>query len=280
MNRIIKPVKVKSDAFTCYKRMYILILLMVLPAASKASTNRQLNQNNWFVSGNTGIAVRSPDISGNYKFVADGFRHHPGFAFDISFGRTVGKHWEPAFRWGAYTLFGQTILPHYSPVGYYAAYPDALEQEPLEYITQSHSVSITLRFLFAKSKRSQSSSGTIRPFLEGGLGINNFTSDVRYSKTPAGEKSSLIFRDRNGENYNGGSQILTGLGVKIGKQGEWNGVVSINTEWVEFSGLNPVSHFGNLKRSNSTAIVTRVTAGITLPFKKAARKNNYLPFRW
>lgn len=280
MKRSFKPVRILSVASRHSCGIRLLLPFLLLPFTIAASVSKQTNQNNWFISGSTGIAIRSQEISENFGFTADGFRHHPGFAFDLSFGRTIGYRWEPAIRFGAYTLFGRSDLPHYSSVGYYAASPDLLDQKPLEYITQTNSVSLILRFLFSESGQSGSAAANFLPFIEAGLGISNFTTEVRYSTPPVVENSSLIYRDRNGENNNGAVQIVTGLGLKIGEPGEWNGVILLNAEWVDFSRLNPLHHFMNSEKSHSRAIVSRITAGITIPIKGTVRSDNFLPFRW
>ncbi len=280
MKRSLKPAKILSVASNYSCGIRLLLLLLVMPFTNEASTSSHPKQNNWFISGSTGIVIRSGEFSEDYKFAADGFRHYPGFAYELSFGRTFGNKWEPAIRCGAYTLFGQSDLPHYSSAGYYAANPSFLEQQPLEYVTQSNSVSLILRFLFNDGGPAGSSAVIFQPFIEAGLGINNFSTELRYSKIPAGESSSLIYRERNGENANGGAQIVSGLGLKIGEQGEWNGVILLNAEWVEFSRLNALHHISNREIINSRAIVSRITAGITIPIRRMVKSDNFLPFRW
>lgn len=280
MIRSLKPPRVTSIANLYSCRIIILLLFLAMPVANEASTGKQPNQNNWFISGHTGIAIRSHEVSGNYNFIADGFRHHPGFAFDLSFGKAIGNRWEPAIRWGAYTLFGQSDLPHYSSVGYYAAYPRLLKQEPLEYVTQNNAVSLISRFHFTGRGQNGHLSGIIRPFMEAGLGINNFSTEVRYSKIPVAESSSLILRERNGGQINGAAQVVTGVGLKIGTPGEWNAVLLMNAEWVNFSSLNPVHHLTSPNESGHKAIVSRITAGLNIPIKRTVKKHDYLPFRW
>lgn len=280
MKRSFKPVRVLSVAYSYSYGIRFLLLFLVLPITNEASTSKQSNQNSWFISGNTGIAIRSREISGDFNFTADGFRHHPGFAFDLTFGKTIGYRWEPAIRWAAYTLFGHSDLPHYSSVGYYVAFPDLLDQKPLEYITHSNSVSLILRFLFGEGGQYGSSAVNFQPFIEAGFGINNYTTEVRYSTIPAAENSSLIYHDRNGENVNGGTQVVSGLGIKIGEKGEWNGVILLNAEWVNFTRLNALHHFSNRKKNNSRAIVSRITAGISIPIRRTVKSDIFLPFRW
>ncbi len=280
MKRIFLSERFKSVASTLFIEICFLLLFIVHPGAGKASTKQQSKQNNWFISGSTGIALRSQEISGDYKFIADGFQHQPGFTFNLSFGKSIGQHWESALRLGAYTLFGQSFLPHNSSVGFFAAYPDLPEQVPLEYITQSNSISLLLRFFLLNDALGRNNVLNIRPFFEAGLGINNFSSEVRYRKIPPGESSSLIFRDRNGKNSNGAAEIITGLGLKIGERGEWNAIIALNAEWVNFSKLNPISHFSNSKNINSRAIVSRINAGIAIPVRRRTKTDTYLPFRW
>ncbi len=280
MMRSFNPVKGESYCYACISKIFFLLLLFIAPVLSEASSQRLPKKNNWFVSGNTGVAIRSAGIAGGLNFIDDGFRHQPGFAFGLSFGRTFGNTWEPAIRWGAYTLFGQSNLPHYSSAGYYIAYPGLLQQEPLEYITQSNTLSIILRFILSGGNQNDNKSAIIHPFIEAGLGVNNYVNEVRYSQIPAGENASLIFRDRNGEKANGTAQFTTGLGLKIGEQGEWNAVFGMNAEWVNFSTLNPVSQITGTARSSSLTIVSRITAGLTIPIKATIKRDRFMPFRW
>lgn len=280
MKRSIKPARVVSNSSTWVTKIIFLQFLVLSSLMSEASTNKLPKQNNWFISGNTGIALRSSEVSGGFKFADDGFCHQPGFAFAFGFGKTLGNRWEPAIRWGAYTLFGQSSLPHYSSAGFYAAYPGFLQQEPLEYITQSNVFSFILRFLFSNGQQNGNLHAVIRPFIEAGLGINNYVTEVRYSKIPAAENASLIFRDRNGENANGAAQVTTGLGLKIGAKGEWHAEILMNAEWMNFSTLNAVSQMTNPVNNSSRAIVSRITAGLIIPIKATVKSDSYMPFRW
>ncbi len=257
-----------------------MLVIFISPLPGYASSKKQPEQNNWFISGHTGIALRTPELSGGFNFTEDGFRHQPGFAFNLTFGRTIGNQWEPSIRWGAYTLFGQSSLPHYSSFGYYAAYPGLLEQESLEYITQSNVFSFVLRFLFGNRRNNGNTQPNIRPFIEAGWGINNYVTEVRYSKIPAGESAALIFHNRNGENANGTAQITTGIGFKTGAPGKWNAEILINADWVRFTTLNPVSQMLNPLNSSSRTLVSRITAGIIIPIKRTVKRDKYLPFRW
>jgi hypothetical protein len=86
----------------------------------------------------------------------------------------------------------------------------------------------------------------------------------------------LIYQSRNGENINGGAQIVTGLGIKIGVTGrmEWLFFGILNAEWVDFSRLNALHYQQPVKIINSRAIVFRITAGISIPIKRTVKKDN------
>jgi hypothetical protein len=48
---------------------HALLLFLVLPVTNEAINKpRQPKQNNWFISGSTGIAIRSGEISGDFNF--------------------------------------------------------------------------------------------------------------------------------------------------------------------------------------------------------------------
>ena len=280
MMRSFKSVRSFSVA-SCYTcGIGTLLLILLLPFTNIASTNKHPRQNNWFIAGSTGFAIRSQDITENFNFSDGGFRHRPGFAYDLGFGRTMGPRWEAAIRLEAFTLFGHSDLPHYTSVGYYTAYPGLLDQDPLEYISQNNSVSLIFRIFLNSGNQNRNSAVNFRPFIEAGSGINNFTTEVRYSTIPAGENSSLIYRDRNGNNANGKIKFISGIGLKIGEAGEWNGVMLLNAEWVEFSRLNALHHLTNRNKANAGAIVARFTAGLAIPVRRSVKSDNYLPFRW
>lgn len=275
-----KPAGIVSDAFSYSTGSITLLLVCCLLVDSVSSYCQPSNQNHWFVAGSTGLAMRRPAIAGSADEAGESFRHLPGFAFDFSVGRNIGRNWEPSLRWGASTLFGESDLPHYSAVGYYVAYPGMLKQQPLEYVTQGNALSLILRYIFDKGQPAGSSSPGVRPFIEAGVGINNYVTEVRYSKIPAWETASLIFRNRNGGNSDGSLLMITGLGIKIGTPGEWNGFVLMNAEWTGYTSLSTVSQRTDPLRSSSRSMAARITAGLTIPLKRAVKPDNYLPFRW
>ncbi|MFW6289934.1 MAG: hypothetical protein ACOC0R_03110 [Mariniphaga sp.] len=280
MKRTHNPAIGTSNFYMRTAEIVVLLLVLGAPFLCRASTGSQPKKNYWFITANTGIAIRSPEISGGFSFTDDGFRHRPGFAFDLSFGKTFNHRWEPALRWGAYSLFGQSPLPHYTSYGYYAAYPGLLDQEPLEYIIQSNALSLILRFLFSNGTSDGNSSALSLPFIEAGVGVNNYASELRYSSIPAGEDAALIFRNRNGEKANGTVQFVTGAGLKIGAPGEWNALILLNAEWMDFSTLNALTRLTNPSGSSSPSIVSRITAGLTIPIKGTVKRDRYMPFRW
>jgi hypothetical protein len=255
----------------------ILILQMIFPLDGMAFPGKQNRETIWYLTGSSGIAFLNGEITREFAVLKNEFRHQPGFAFDLSIGRTLGQRFEPTFRLGVYTLFGESDLPQFSATGYHAALPVSMHQAPVEYITQSSAVSLIMKIYLRNNPGSQ----TIRfnPFIEAGVGINSFKSELRYQRIPPGQNSPVIFRKSNGEYPFGVAQIITGLGTKIGTPGKWNAVLLWNADVVNYATLDAVHNFTNGERDHARGIVSRITAGITIPLRRNIDKDNYLPFR-
>ena len=215
----------------------MVILLLIISDVAMAFKGSKSKEINWYVSGTSGVALLAGEVTKNFVFLSKEFGHRPGFAYDLSVGRNAGNRWEPTFRLGAYTLFGESSLPRFSALGYHEELPATLYNQPVEYITQGSTVSFILRYLIRGSLVKQNKAVQFNPFVEVGAGINNFTSELRYVTIPAAENSPLILRKRNGEYPIGAGQIMTGLGTKIGSYGKWNIVILWNAEWVKYDSL-------------------------------------------
>jgi hypothetical protein len=257
-----------------------LLLLIFISFSAKAIQKPNGNENNWYISGSTGIAILSKEITKNFVFLKNEFNHQPGFTYDLSASRTFGVRWEPSLRLSVYTLTGNSNNPNFSASGYHDPITQMNHQAPVEYITQSSSVSLILRYHFNWNQGKDEDDLKIAPFFEAGAGINSFKSELRYKTAPSIEESSLIFKKHDNGYPFGVAQIVTGLGTKIGGNGKWNFVILWNTEWINYDCLDAVYNFSEGERNHAKGIVFRLTAGISIPIKSAVKKDNYLPFRW
>lgn len=279
MIHFFKPYIFFTGTFRILSYRSLLNLLLALPFTLTASGPKQGREFTWHLSGVTGIAMLSGEVTNNLVFLPNEFRHKPGIAYTLNAGLNLGSRWEPALRIGAYTIGGDSYLKNLSAAGYQHDLSEDRDNEPVEYITQSTSVSVVVRYHLRKPPRRHQIVSGIYPFVEAGAGINSFTSELRYQTIPDGIQSALIFKKSDGEYAVGVAQIVTGVGTKIGTYNKWNFIVLWNADWVKHDSFDAVHNFNNGERTDAGAIVSKFTAGISIPVNRNSKKNNYLPFR-
>jgi hypothetical protein len=259
--------------------MFLLLSLLLLTDANGQASSGWERENNWFISGSTGMAILAGEMTKGYDFLTNEFSHNPGFSFNFDFGRTLGNRWESLIRLNAYTLFGRKSLPDFSAVGYQSFLTGQLLQLPVEYITPNSSVSIILRYMFKNNSKGQNTSVRFNPFAEAGVGIHSFSSELRYQIVPSNEISPMILRKKDGDTPIGVAVFTTGLGARTGSPDKWNLVFLCNAELINYDAIDAVHNFSNGTRNHSRAIVMKLTAGLTIPFGGDSPTDIFLPFR-
>jgi hypothetical protein len=259
--------------------MVLMLFLLLFTDAHAQENSGWRRGNNWFISGNTGMAILAGEMTKGFEFLPNEFSHSPGFAYNFDIGRTFGNRWESLVRLNAYTLFGRSSLPDFSAIGYQSSLLIQPEQLPVEYITQNSSVSLILRYMFKNNSRGQSSTLRFNPFAEAGLGIHSFTSELRYQIAPSNEKSPVILKIKDGETPVGVAVVTTGIGAKTGAPDRWNLVFLLNAELINYDALDAVHNYSNGSRNHSRGVVMKLTAGLTIPFGGDSPVDIFLPFR-
>jgi hypothetical protein len=275
VDRNCKPELAKSKPWAM---VLMLSLFFITDAFGQASSGWQ-KENNWFISGNTGMAILAGEMTKDFTFLPNEFSHRPGFTFNLDFGRTFGSRWESLLRVNAYTLFGKSNLPEFSAVGYQSNLKGQLFQLPVEYISPNSSVSILLRYMFRNQNQGQGSSVRFNPFAEAGIGIHSFTSDLRYQIAPADTISPLILKKKDGDTPIGVAVITTGLGVRTGAPDTWNLVFLWNAEFINYDAIDAVHNYSNGVRNHSWTVVMKLTAGLIIPLGGDSPTDIFLPFR-
>jgi hypothetical protein len=259
--------------------MVLMLSLFLITAAYGQSTSAWDKENNWFVSGNTGMAILAGEMTKGFTWLPNEFSHLPGFTFNLDVGRTLGNRWESLLRLNAYTLFGKSNLPDFSAVGYQSNLKGQLFQIPVEYISPNSSVSIIFRYMFKNQSQGRGSAVSFNPFAEAGIGIHSFKSELRYQIAPADTISPLILRKKDGDTPIGVAVITTGLGVRTGAPDKWNLVLLWNAELVNYDALDAVHNYSDGSRNHSRAVIMKLTAGLTIPFGGDLPTDIFLPFR-
>jgi hypothetical protein len=256
----------------------LLSLLLHTNAYGQASSGWE-KENNWFISGNTGMAILAGEMTQGFSFLPNEFGHRPGFTFNLDLGRTFGNRWESLVRVNAYTLFGKSNLPEFSAVGYQSNLKGPLFQLPVEYITPNSSVSILLRYMFRNQSQGPGSTVRFNPFAEAGIGIHSFTSELRYQFAPADTISPLILKKKDGDTPIGVAVITTGLGVRTGAPDTWNLVFLWNADLINYDAIDAVHNYSDGVRNHSWTLVMKLTAGLIIPFGGDSPTDIFLPFR-
>ena len=275
VNRTCKPIIAKSKPGI----MVLLLSLTLFANAYGQADSGWEKENNWFISGNTGMAILAGEMTKGFSLLPNEFGHRPGFSFNLDLGRTFGNRWESLLRLNAYTLFGRSNLPDFSAVGFQSNLRGQLYQLPVEYITPNSSVSILLRYMFRNQNLGQGSTVRFNPFAEAGIGIHSFTSELRYQIALADTLSSLILKKKDGETPIGVAVITTGLGVRTGAPDTWNLVFLWNAELINYDALDAAHNYLNGTRNHSWTVVLKLTAGLIIPFGADSPTDIFLPFR-
>jgi hypothetical protein len=242
------------------------------------------NNNRWHFSGRTGTAWLLKEISRDFIFLDNEFRHQPGLALDLGISRTLGRSWEPGILINIFRLSGENDLPEFTANGNHSSFI-TLYQMPVEYVTVSTSLSAYCRYHFIDLSKRTTTTVSLDPFAELGGGINYFFTQLGYQTTPEGENSSIIFRKETGEKpktHPGNvAQISLGLGTKIEMPRNLTLVFSLNTDIINYDCLDAVHNYTDGKRNHASSIIPRLMAGVCVPIGGKGRSgggDSHLPW--
>lgn len=255
------------------KILKIIVIITILSALNFSLTGRlnasplsKKEKNRWSVSGSLGIAVIQTEIGRDFTILQHEFSHQPGLAFNLSVGKMLGEHWEPLFNFGNYTLSGVTTRPEFSAMGTDSRFNSLHTDIPVEYDNITSSILFSIRYYFKKFSYTQKTQVGLNPFAELGAGINVFSSKVIYQTVPPNEQNHLIFQ-KAGENKGNVVQFSLGLGTKINVSNKWELILSLNSDLVDYDCMDAVHNYSlNGDRLHSRTLVTRLMAGISIPF--------------
>ncbi|RIH66679.1 hypothetical protein D1164_03520 [Mariniphaga sediminis] len=247
--------------------IFILTLLILSPAKSDATPPSSSKKHKWLISGSVGMAILSTEFSKEYVILENEFRHQPGWAFDISAGRTIGRHWEPAIRFSLFTLSGDSDSPDFTANGNHPSFSGPFYQTPVEYVSLSGSLSGVVRFYFREVPGTNVDKFRLDPYIEAGGGVNSFATELRYKTTPPGETSPIIFQKgvTKGTPPTNVAQAIFGLGTKIGSPKKWQIILSYTANVINYACLDGVHNYTNGVRNHANGIVSKFTAGIVIP---------------
>lgn len=265
--------------------LWSIFFVLIFSSNSYSTSPSKSKQNLWTASFSAGVAQLAREISNEYKFLDNEFRHEPGWALDLNIGRTIGKHWEPMLKGGLFYLRGKSDSPDFSAVGHHHSLSGFLYDIPVQYITFGGSVSGVIRYYFREFSNQKGKIFRIDPFAETGAGINIFSTELRYQFPPPGTNSTVIFQKgvENKESIANVVQVVFGIGTKIGNPKKWHVIVSYNADIVNYACLDAVHNYNGWERNHAKGIISKITAGVVIPVATASgggrtRVKEHLPW--
>ena len=235
--------------------------------------------NRWFISGRTGTALLLKEITPDFKFLENEFRHQSGLTVDFSISNNIKNRWEPGIIFSAYRLSGQSDLPDFSAVGNHHAFIN-LYQSPVEYVTVSTSISGFIRYYFLNNSGKRKNSVYLQPYAEIGAGMNYFFTELGYSVPPEGISQIIFYKgtQKSGPGPGNVAQIIAGLGAKAILPGNVDLLISLNTDIVNYDCLDTVHNYTNEKRNHASSIVPKFLIGVTIPISSNDISNRHMPW--
>jgi hypothetical protein len=257
-----------------------LLLLMQSIFLSNAVSASKPDNSQWVLTGRTGFAWLMNEITPDFKFLSNEFRHQPGLVLDFSVGRTLGNNWEPGINFNVYRLSGESSIPDFSANGLHHSFMN-LYQLPVEYVTVSTSLSAYCRYYFIGSSQKSRLTIQFQPYVEIGGGVNYFFTELGYKIPPEGSASHLIFNKGTQDSGSGPgnvAQFITGLGTKAVLPGNLSLIVSLNADLVNYDCMDAVHNYTNGKRNHAFSIVPKFLIGVYVPLSNKNISNRHMPW--
>ena len=262
----------KFIIFLIYLTQNNLLLYSALPS--------QNTDNQWYISGRTGLSMLIKEVTPDFRFLNNEFKHQPGLTLDLTISRSFNEKWEPGINLSLYRLTGHSELPDFSAVNNHYAFIN-LHQLPVEYATVTFSLSAYWRYYFLNNSGKSKNRVYLRPYAEIGAGVNFFFTELGYSVFPPEGTSRLIYykgTQKSGPGAGNVAQIVTGLGTRIVLPANIDMIVSFNADIVNYDCLDTVHNYTNEKRNHAISIVPKFLLGVIIPISNNDNSNRFLPW--
>ena len=271
-------ITVKQIKISAKLKIWLLLLAQSI-FLSNAIYASNPDNNQWVLSGRTGIAWLMSELTPDFQLLSNEFRHHPGLVLDFTIGGTLGSNWEPGINFSIYQLSGESSTPDFSANGFHHSFME-LYQLPVEYATVSTSLSAYCRYYFMGSSQRSRSTIQLQPYAEIGGGINYFFTELGYKILPEGLSSNLIFHkgtQKAGPGPGNVVQFQTGLGAKVVFPADLNLIFSLNADIVNYDCMDAVHNYTNEKRNHAFSIVPKFLIGVIIPLSNKHISNRHMP---
>jgi hypothetical protein len=258
-------------------RILLAGLILCCSGIAKSNPPGEIGQNQWIISFQPGINGIVTEFTPSLSFLENEFNHDPAFSFDIALSHTLGKHWETGVNLTLSKLKGSSDLPDFSAFGNHAAFL-SLYQAPVNYETESKSLYAFIRYYFREFTSLSRNNIRIDPFVEMGIGANQFKTQLNYDEVPTGEASPNIFMKGQGYNPLPGSsaQYTAGTGTLINFKHNWNLILSFNMDLINSDVMDAVHNYTSKgDRNHAKTLVTRFKVGVTIPLSGPVQQSNY-----
>ncbi len=263
------------------KRIKIRILLtgiiICCSGVAKSNPPGEIGKNQWIISFQPGINGIASEFTPSLSFLENEFSHEPAFSFDMALSHTFGKRWETGVNLTLSKLKGSSDLPVFSAFGNHAAFL-SLYQAPVNYETESKSLYGFIRYYFREFTSLSKKKNRIDPFVEMGIGANQFKTQLNYDEVPAGEASPNIFKKGQGYNPLPGSsaQYTAGAGTLINFKQNWNLILSFNMDLINSDVMDAVHNYTSEgDRNHAKTLLTRLKVGVAIPLSNSVQRSDY-----